>query len=303
MEDSAPTAAIARPPPPVRLPAEAMLALSILSIQAGAALATTLFDQVGPAGIAMLKAAFAAVTLGVAGRVWRGGRLGAHAGLLLAFGLVMAVMFASSYETLARLPMGVAATIGFLGPLGLAAAHAQSWAHAIWMALAAGGVLLLSPGIFAAGVGSSLAGLSWAALSARSWAGFVVLSQRVAKALPGLRGLAIGMAVATAALLPYALVTEDTWHATPAALGYIFLVAALTTTVPLALEFSALRSISTRGYGILVSTEPAVAAMVGAVTLGQALGIAASFGIALVCIASLGMTWSDRTKPIYPPGA
>ena len=296
MNSSAPISSAAPAAPPSRMPAEAMLALSILSIQAGAALATTLFDQIGPAGIALLKAALAALSLGLASRAWRGGALAHHARLLMAFGAMMAVMFASSYETLARLPMGVAATIGFLGPLGLAAAQARRLAHVLWTILAVGGVLLLSPEAFAASANSSLTGLCWAVLSALSWAGFVVLSQRVATAVPGLRGLAVGMAFATLALAPYAAVSGVAWHVTPEVFGYVFLVAALTTTVPLALEFSALRRISRRGYGILVSTEPAAAAVVGAVTLGQALGVAEWAGIALVCAASLGMTWSDRPR-------
>ncbi len=273
-----------------------MLALSILSIQVGSALATTLFDQVGPAGIALLKAVLAALALGAASRAWKASGLRDHLGLLAGFGVVMAAMFASSYETLARLPMGVAATIGFLGPLGLAAAHARRLVHGVWMVLAVAGVLLLSPEVFAAGAGSSVAGLCWAVLSALSWAGFVVLSQRVAKAVPGLRGLAVGMGFASLVLAPYAALSNAAWHVTPAVFGYVFLVAALTTTVPLALEFSALRRISRRGYGVLVSTEPAVAAVVGAVTLDQALGGGEWAGVAMVCAASVGMTWSDRTR-------
>ena len=176
--------------------------------------------------------------------------------MLLAFGAVIAAMFLSSYETLARLPMGVAATIGFLGPLGLAVAHARRLAHLLWLALALGGVLLLTPELFSSGA-RSLIGLAWAALSALSWAGFVVLSGRVSKAIPGLRGLAVASLVAALTLVPYAAFEGGVDRLDPAAGVAIFLIALTTTILPLALEFSALRRMSPRSYGVLVSTEPA----------------------------------------------
>ena len=299
MTSSSATPPLTQPDPGARdrlgaVPPEAFLALSILSIQVGSALATTLFEQMRPSGTALLKTSFTALALGVGTRAWRGGWPNAQTRLLSVYGAVIAAMFLSNYEALARLPMGVAATIGFLGPLSLAVAQARRLVHALWAALAVVGIVLLSPDLFAGGWSASVPGLCWAIVSALSWASFVVLSPRVARAVPGLRGLALAALVATAVLAAYAGLGSSSLRLTGPALATGFAVALLTAIVPISLEFLALRRLSSRTYGVIVSTEPAVAAVAGAALLGQALGWPETLGIGAVCAASLGASWTDR---------
>ena len=140
-------------------------------------------------------------------------------------------MFLSNYEVLARLPMGIAATIGFLGPLGVAILHSRRWLRFAFIAMALAGVLL-APDLLARGAAVSGAGLAWGVVSALVWAGFIVLSPRVGAAIPGLRGLALAMAGAALMMLPYALLRGSLSRADAPSLGVALVVAAGTAVLP-----------------------------------------------------------------------
>jgi inner membrane transporter RhtA len=277
-------AASAVPPP-------GLLLVSIVSIQLGAAIAVDLFPVLGPVGTAFLRLAFSAVLVIATARstiAWSARR---HAGALLLYGSILGVMNLSFYGAIARIPLGIAVAIEFVGPLGLAAATSRRGRDFAWIGLAVLGIVLLTPEI---GGALDPLGVALAGAAGLCWAGFTVMSKRVGRALPGSSGLAIGMAVAALFVLPVEMVVGGLGNLDPGTLVGALAVATLSTALPLSLEFEALKRMTARTYGILVTLEPVTAAIVGALLLGQAMGLQGMLAVACVTIASLGVTISDR---------
>ena len=278
-------AAAAVPPP-------GLLVVSIVSIQLGAAIAVNLFPVLGPVGTTLLRLAFSAVLVMAAARhslAWGNARH--HVGALLLYGAVLAVMNLSFYGAIARIPLGIAVAIEFVGPLGLAVATSRRLRDFAWIGLAFLGIVLLMPEI---GGALDPVGVALAGVAGLCWAGFAVMSQRIGRALPGSSGLAIGMAVAALVVLPVEVVVGGLGGLDLGLLGAALAVAILSTAVPLSLEFEALKRMTARSYGILVTMEPAVAAVVGATLLNQAMGLSGVLAVACVTVAALGVTISDR---------
>jgi inner membrane transporter RhtA len=273
------------------LPPPALLLVSIVSIQLGAAVAVNLFPALGTVGTAFLRLAFAAVLLIVATRhtiAWSARR---HAGALLLYGTILGVMNLSFYGAIERIPLGIAVAIEFVGLLGLAAATSRRARDFAWIGLAVLGIVLLTPEI-----GSALdpLGVALAGVTGLCWAAFTVMSQRIGRALPGNSGLAIGMAVSALVVLPVELAVGGLGGLDLRLLALALAVAVLSTALPLSLEFEALKRMTARSYGIVLTLEPAMAAIVGALLLGQALGPAGVLAVACVTAAALGVTISDR---------
>jgi inner membrane transporter RhtA len=274
-----------------RLPPTALLLLSLVAVQLGSALATVLFSSLGPAGTAWASTVFSAVVLTMFARPRLDRRLRDHALLILLFGLADACMVLPFFLALQHIPLGVASAITFLGPLGIAAAMARRPLHFLWIGIAALGIGLLTPA-----VGGELDpfGLGLAALAAAGWAGFVPLSKLAGRAFDGVDGLTLGLWASAAMLLPFALAEGTMLSAGACELGGALAVALLSAVLPMALEYRALQRMSARAYGILVTLEPAIGALVGAVCLGQEIGPRMSIAVACVTIAALGVTLSDR---------
>jgi inner membrane transporter RhtA len=277
-------AASAVPPP-------GLLIVSIVSIQRGAAVADDLFPALGPVGTTFLRLAFASVLLVIATRHTIAWSAREHAGMLLLYGTILGLMNLAFYGAISRIPLGIAVAIEFVGPLGLAVATSRRGRDFAWIGLAAIGIALLTPQI-----GSALdpLGVALAVAAGLCWAGFAALSQRVAQALPGNSGLAIAMVIAALVVLPVEVVAGGLGNLDPGLLGRALAVAVLSTALPWSLEFEALKRMTARTYGILVTMEPAVAAMVGALLLGQAIGIQGLIAVVCVTVAALGVTISDR---------
>jgi inner membrane transporter RhtA len=277
-------AAAAVPPP-------GLLLISIVSIQLGAAVAVDLFPALGPVGTTFLRLAFAAALLLAATRRTIGWSARPHAASLLLYGAILGVMNLSFYEAISRIPLGIAVAIEFVGPLGLAAATSRRGRDFAWIGLAVIGIALLTPEI-----GSALdpLGVALAGAAGLCWAGFTVMSQRIGRALPGNSGLAIGMAVAALVVLPVEVATGGLGNLDLGLLAAALAVAILSTAMPLTLEFEALKRMTARTYGILVTMEPVVATLVGALLLGQAIGPQGILAVACVTAAALGVTISDR---------
>ena len=277
-------AASAVPPP-------GLLLISIVSIQLGAAVAVNLFPVLGPVGTAFLRLAFSAVLLIAATRHsidWSARR---HVGALLLYGSILGVTNLCFYGAIARIPLGIAVAIEFVGPLGLAVATSRRGRDFARIGLAALGIVLLTPEI---GGALDPLGVALAAAAGLCWAAFTVMSQRIGRAMPGHSGLAIGMAVAALVVLPVEIVVGGLGNLDPALLVAALAVAIFSTALPLSLEFEALKRMTARSYGILVTMEPVVAALVGAVLLGQAIGLPGILAVACVTVAALGVTISDR---------
>jgi inner membrane transporter RhtA len=262
-----------------------MVLCSIVSVQCGSALATTLFDGVGSTAAVFLRSAFAALLLLLAARSRR--LLSLDRRLLrevVVFGLVLSVMNLSFYAAIDRLPLGTAVTLQFLGPLGVALAGTRRRVDLIWVALAAGGVVLLSGGI---GGDSEVLGVALALLAAACWAAYIVLNARLGRH-EGLMPLALAMAVSALVTLPLGIhaVGEGLLSAGTLATG--FAVGLLSSAVPYVLELEALRTLPNGVFGVLMSLEPAVAALIGFLALSQGLSASEIAAVAMVVIASAG---------------
>jgi inner membrane transporter RhtA len=275
-----------------------LLLISIISIQLGAAVAVNLFQTLGPAATTFLRLAFAgALLLVVAARRidWTAARR--HAPLLIFFGCAIGAMNLCFYGAIARIPLGIAVAIEFVGPLGVAAATSRQPIHFLWIGLAAVGLLLLTPEI---GAGLDPLGVVLALGAGVGWATFVLISPRVGQRM-GSNGLAVSMAVAGVFTLPFALVAGGLDHIDARALVGALAVAILSTALPLSLEFEALKRMTARAYGVIVTLEPVAAAVVGALILGQALPPNAVLAIGFVTLAAIGVTLTDRSADPTTP--
>jgi inner membrane transporter RhtA len=235
----------------------------------------------------LLRLGLSAVLLLAVARPSLRRRPAADLGWAIAYGLVLAAMNSTFYEALSRIPLGVAVTIEFVGPLALAVVGSRRRLDLVWAALAAAGVVLLT----SAGTGHvDGLGVLLALIAGVCWAFYILLAQRVGRALPGAAGLAIALAVGTVALAPFGLISAGTrlWHP-----GILFRgagVALLSSAVPYSLELFALRKMRAAVFGVLMSLEPAVAALSGLVFLGQDLRLREWLAIACVVVASMGVT-------------
>ncbi|MEA2392143.1 MAG: inner rane transporter RhtA [Solirubrobacteraceae bacterium] len=289
--DRAPPQALTRTSPPGGVP---LVLVAIGSLQFGAALAGTIFDELGPAGTALLRSLFAAVILLA---IWRPA-VRAHSAadlrLAAAFGLVLGAMNLCIYESFARIPLGVAVTIEFAGPLGIAVALSRRRLDLAWAALAGLGILLLAD---PAGGGVDALGVAFALMAAVCWAGYIFLTAAAGRAFTGGRGLALAMCAAALVPLAPALATAsgDLLHPRFLAIGCA--VAVLSSVLPYSLETEALRRLSPRVFGVLMSLEPAAAAVAGLVVLGQRLSARDLAAIALVVVASVGVTRTQAPAP------
>ncbi|HKZ15456.1 MAG TPA: EamA family transporter [Solirubrobacterales bacterium] len=266
---------------------------SISSVQCGAALATTIFDQVGPAGTVFLRAAFAALILvAVAHRDVL--RLRRHELRDVAlFGVTLAAMNFCFYEAIERLPLGVAVTFEFSGPLAVAVFGSHRRLDLIWAGLAAAGILLLS-GDFG-GQSIDLFGAVLALTAGGFWAAYILLSARVGGRSEGLGGLAAAMAISAVLLAPVGIATGGSELGSAEVLALGLAIGVLSSAVPYALEIEALRRLPNAVFGVMMSLEPGVAALVGFVALGQGLSWSEAIAIALVVAASAGALRSAAT--------
>lgn len=277
---------------PLVLPATLVLTGAV-SVQAGAGLADRLFGQIPPAAVTALRLWAAAMILLVIG--WRSAA-DAVAGLLrtrawrdaaatVSFGIALATMNFAIYQSFARIPLGIAVTIEFLGPLAVAVAGARRLASLAWVALAAAGVLLLARGSSGR---LDLAGVAFALVSAAGWAGYILLSRATGQRFSGTSGLVIAMCVAAAGVTGPGLAAGAPQMFRPSLLLTGAAIGLLSSVIPYWLEFEALRRVPARVFGVWMSMQPAVAALIGLVMLGQRLSLAEWAGVCCVVVASGG---------------
>lgn len=268
-----------------RVPPTVLVLAAVSSVQVGAALAKTLFDEIGAGGTVFLRMAAAALVLGL---IWRP-RLGSHSsrdlGLALVFALTLAGMNLAFYSSIDRIPLGIAVTFEFIGPLGVAVYGSREALDLLWVALAAAGILLLSDfgsaNLDGVGVGLAL-------LAGAFWAAYILLGVRVGQAFPGGSGLALAMLVAVVPLAPVGIAEAGSELVVPSILLAAAGVGILSSAIPYTLELEALRRMPAGVFGVLMSLEPGVAALAGYVVLGEALVTREIAAIVLVVAASAG---------------
>jgi inner membrane transporter RhtA len=269
------------------VPAPLLVLAAASSVQFGAAIAVTLFDDLGPAGSSVLRVGLGAVILlavwrppvrGIRREDWR---------LVVMLGLCLGVMNFAFYEALDRIPLGVAVTIEFAGPLGLAVALSRRRLDLVWVVLAGAGILLLAdPG----GGTVSATGLALVLVAAVAWAAYILLAAQAGARFTGARGLALAMVFATLVPLVPGIEEAGADLLAPQFLALGALVALMSSVIPYSLEMEALRRIPRNVFGVLMSLEPGLAALAGFLFLGQALGARELVAIGLVVVASVGAT-------------
>ncbi|NYG58250.1 inner membrane transporter RhtA [Nocardioides daedukensis] len=263
---------------------------SIASVQLGAAIAKDLFDRIDPTGMVLLRLATSAVILLALARPSLRGRSRTDWLVVAGFGLSLGTMNWAIYQSFARIPLGVAVTIEFVGPLTLAVLGSRRPRDLAWVGLAALGVLLL--GFDPSGL--NLAGALFALLAGAAWASYILLSASTGRRWPGLDGLAVASVVAVTALMPYAVAAggRDLLHLDILLIGAA--VGLLSSVIPYSLELTALRNLKPAVFGILMSLEPAAAALAAVIVLRELLSPLQVVAMLLVIVASVGAT---RTAP------
>ena len=275
-------------------PPTGLVLLAVTSVQFGAALAKTLFDDLGPGGTVLLRVLFAAVALGLLWRPSLRSRSGRDLALAALFGITLAGMNFAFYSALDRIPLGIAVTFEFVGPLGVAVAGSRRALDLLWVGLAAAGIALLTDfgqgGVEAAGAGLAL-------LAGAFWAAYILVSARIGQVFERGSGLAIAMAVATVLLLPVGIADAGGDLLRPGLLAMGAAVAMLSSAIPYSLELEALRRLPPRVFGVLMSLEPAVATLAGFAVLGRVLAGREIAGILLVVAASAGAARAPTPPP------
>lgn len=266
---------------------------AVVSVQFGGALAATLIPVVGVAGSVALRLAFAVLVMLAVARPSLRGYSASDWRTVIAFGVALGGMNAAFYASLARLPLGVAVTIEFVGPLVLAAALSRRLRDVFAVAVAALGVVLIAEVARVDWADLDLVGIGLALLAGAAWAAYIVLSGRTGARFPRLDGLAIALVVAAVIVTPFGLLTAGERLVQPDALLKGLGIAVLSSVLPYSLELLALRRLRAKVFGILLSLEPAVAALAGYLVLGQHLRGLQLLGMGCVVAASASVTRSD----------
>ncbi|NHA70128.1 EamA family transporter [Phycicoccus flavus] len=267
-----------------RLPAPVLVLAGIVSVQFGGALAATLVPQIGAGGSVVMRLLFATIVLLAVARPRLRGHSRRAWATVGAFGVALGLMNFAFYGSLAHLPIGVAVTIEFIGPLALAASLSRRLLDGLAVLAAAVGVVLISEALDVPLAELEWVGILLALTAGGFWAAYIVLSGRTGAEFPRLEGLALAMVFATLVTLPFGVASVPSWTAETLLKGLG--IAVLSSVLPYSLELLALRRLRAQVFGILLSLEPACAALAGLLVLGQRLAPGQLAGMALVVAAS-----------------
>ena len=271
---------------------------AILSIQVGAAVATDLFPEIGASGVVFMRAIVSAALLTA---IWRPGiaTVRENPRLLLVFGVALTGMNLCFYEAIDRIPLGTAVTLEFIGPLTVALITSRRRRDWIWAGLAAAGIVLLTGGV--GGEELDPLGVGLALAAGFFWGSYILLGKRMGRAFSGGKGLAVAMAISAVLTAPLGIADGGSSLVDLEVLAIGVAVGVLSSALPFTLELEAMRRLPSSVFGVMMSLEPAVAAVVGLVILGQGVVPAEVLAILLVVAASAGALRSTRAPaPLEP---
>jgi len=269
---------------------------SILSIQVGSAIAVDLFSDLGAAGVVFMRALVSAILL-VA--IWRPDFRVPKSDrkVTLLFGVALAGVNLCFYESIDRIPLGTAVTFEFLGPLTVALITSPRRRDWLWAALAACGILLLTGGV--GGDDLDPVGVAFALAAAFFWGSYIMLGKRLGEQAAGGKGLAVAMTIAAVLTAPTGIVDGGMDFFDPTVILIGIGVGILSSAIPFSLELEAMRRLPQNVFGVMMSIEPGVAAIVGFLLLDQGVVPSEIVAIGLVITASAGAIWSSSNAP--PP--
>ena len=273
----------------------AVLIVAMLSFQIGAAVAKQLFPLVGASGTTALRLGLSALMLLPVWRPWRVRPNLREARMILVYGLSMGVMNLCFYESLNHIPLGIAVALEFTGPLGVAVATSRRVIDFVWIGLAVLGLLALLPlGYSAAAV--DLVGVGYALAAGICWAIYIVSGQKAGSAHGG-QTTALGTVIAAMLIVPIGFGNVGTALLSPGLLPLGCAVAVLSSALPYSLEMYAMTRLPTRTFGVLMSGDPALAALSGLVFLGEKLTVIQWGAVACIVFASAGIAVTSRAAP------
>ena len=268
-----------------------LVLVAVVSVQGGAALAKVLFPVLGAAATTGVRVGLSALMLLAVFRPPIRGMTAAQWRAVLPYGVVLGTMNGLFYLAIARIPLGLGVTLEFVGPLGVAVAGSRRPLDLLWVAMAAAGIALIAPW---SGSGIDPIGVLLALAAGGCWAAYIVLGGRVSRILAGGAAVSIGVLIAALAVLPFAVAGGGLTRLTPRMFALGAVLALLSSAIPYSCEMSALRTMPTRTFSILMSLEPAVAALCGLVFLGELLSAPQWIAVLLVIAASAGSTLASR---------
>lgn len=291
-------------PPSLRQLLIAIVAVlfSMASVTAGAAFAKSLFLSIGAEGTTALRNGYGAIMLLAVFRPWRGEKLTAEQWrLLLLYGCSMGAMNLMFYTSLKTLPLGLAVAIEFTGPFTLALVTSRRTTDFLWLVLAMAGMAMLLP--WGEGpVAADPRGVVFALGAGILWALYIVFGQRAGRSMPGGRVASLGIAIGSMITIPIGLHHAGLAMFAGSSLLIALAVGFFSSAIPYSMDMVAMKRLPTRTFGILMSLEPAVAALSGLILLGEELTLRQMAAIALVILASLGSTSSVRKVAVPQEG-
>lgn len=263
-----------------------------VSINTGAALGKSLFPVIGPEGVAALRTSIAAVLLLAFLRPWSAPVKSRKWGWLVLYGLSLGAMNLLIYWAIARIPIGIAVTIEICGPLAVVLLTSRTKRDFLWLALAVFGILLLTPW---PGSDTHLdpVGIAFAAAAAVCWALYILFGKQVSR-MGGRIAVSLGMVIACAVTVPFGVTAAGAGLLAPEVLALGLLVSLASSAIPYFLEMLALERLSSRIFGVVTSSAPAVAALVGFTMLGEQLALHQWAAVALIMFASAGCSLTSR---------
>jgi inner membrane transporter RhtA len=277
-----------------------LITLGMVFTQTGASFAKGLFPHVGAAGATTLRLTLAALVLLLLFQPWRQKLDPAQWRAVLLYGATMGAMNLFFYAALSSIPLGIAVALEFTGPLAVALAGSRKPLDFFWVAMAVLGFAALLP-LGESSEPFSMVGVLLALAAGGCWAGYIIFGQRAGTG-GGPHITALGVSIAAIIALPFGIITAGTALLDPAILPIALGVALLSSAIPYALDMVALPHIPSRLFGILMSGQPALAALMGLLVLGETLSLWQIAGIAAIIVASLGATVTIARNTPPPVG-
>lgn len=265
--------------------------LSILSVQCGAAIAKGLFPGIGPIATASLRIGLSAIILLIAFRPNISKLSHKQWKYVTLYGLCLGAMNMVFYMAIARIPIGLGVTLEFIGPLVVAIFGSKKLVDFVWVALAATGIVLITP---LTNNGLDPIGILLALLAAAFWGAYIVLGGRISKIMSGGQAVSIGMVFASLLIIPFVFLDGGLARLNPHLLTLGLALALLSSAIPFTLEIRALKQLPARTFSILMSLEPAVASITAFVFLQERLSLKECLSVAFVVIASAGSSLTAR---------
>ncbi|WP_440056850.1 EamA family transporter (plasmid) [Pseudoalteromonas sp. T1lg65] len=269
------------------------LLCAMITIQSGASIAKQLFPAVGPDGTTAYRLGFSALILCLVFRPWR--KLPDNWYPLIVYGLCLGGMNLTFYFAIERIPLGIGVALEFTGPLAVALMSSKRKRDYLWVAFAVAGILLLLPDLGDVD-GLDPIGVLLALVAGACWAGYILFGKRSGSSGSGSSTVALGMAIAAVVIVPIGAVSQGAallnWQLIPLGIA----IGLLSSALPYSLEMFALRKMPAQGFSIMMSVEPAIAAVAGFMILGESLTVWQWFAIFMVIIASLGSSMSGQEK-------